>query len=252
MRCPRARVIDITHAIPPQDVRTGALVLRDALVHMPPGVHLAVVDPGVGASGAAARRAVAIRTAEQARLLVGPDNGLLALAAARFGGAAESADIGASPERLQPVSATFHGRDIFAPVAAALADGAALADVGSPLPVSSLRELPLPRAQLREAALLAHVLRIDRFGNLALDASGAELTRAGIAGGAQIAVGVGGREHVAAAVTAFADAPEGELLIYVDSTGGAALAVNGGSAAARLEASPGDELVLRAAPGANG
>src|SRR4029077_1301075 len=130
-RCPAARVIDITHAIPPHDVRAGALVLADALPFMPAGVHLAVVDPGVGVAGAGARRAVALRTAEQRRLLVGPDNGLLMLAAERFAGVSEAVDGGTSRERLKPLSRTFHGRDVFAPVAAALAGGEAVEPKGA-------------------------------------------------------------------------------------------------------------------------
>src|SRR3954470_21412899 len=116
---PDARVIDLTHGIARHDVRSGALALRRALPYAAPGVHLAVVDPEVGPD----RRAVALRTSEEDRLLVGPDNGLLSLAAARFGGVVEAADVGRSPWRLEPVSATFHGRDIFSPVAAHLAAG---------------------------------------------------------------------------------------------------------------------------------
>ena len=123
-------MIDISHTIPRHDVREGALVLRDALAHMPVGVHLAVVDPAVGSLGRQSRRAVALRTAEEGRLLVGPDNGLLMLAAERLGGVVAAVDIGRSPERREPVSATFHGRDIFAPVAAALAAGEPLSSVG--------------------------------------------------------------------------------------------------------------------------
>ena len=112
-------MIDLCHGVPPQDVRTGARRLARALPFAPAGVHLAVVDPG----SAARRRAVALRTAAEDRLLVGPDNGLLIPAAERFGGVAEAVEIARSPWRLEPVSATFHGRDLFAPVAAALALG---------------------------------------------------------------------------------------------------------------------------------
>src|SRR5918993_4038990 len=126
---PEAPVIDLTHGIPRQDVETGARVLARSLPYAPAGVHLAVVDPEVGAR----RRAVALRTAEEDRLLVGPDNGLLMAAAERFGGIAEVVEISASPWRLEPVSATFHGRDLFAPVAARLAAGGRLADAGAPL-----------------------------------------------------------------------------------------------------------------------
>src|SRR5919202_6328851 len=105
--CPEARVIDLGHGIPRQDVQAGALALARALPFVPAGVHLAVVDPEVGAR----RRAVALQVADEDRLLVGPDNGLLMPAAERFGGAIEAVEISASPWRLQPVSATFHGRD---------------------------------------------------------------------------------------------------------------------------------------------
>ena len=117
--CPDAHVIDLTHGVPRGNVRAGALMLRGALGYLPVGVHLAVVDPGVGGE----RRAVAVRTAD-GRRFVGPDNGLLSLCFEAGGGLAEAVDIGGSSFVLQPVSATFHGRDIFAPVAARLVAGA--------------------------------------------------------------------------------------------------------------------------------
>src|ERR1700722_10918271 len=174
-RCPNARIIDLTHSIPRHDVRSGAIVLRSALPFLPAGVHLAVVDPGVSAIGRHARRAVAIRTVEQDRVLVGPDNGLLMPAAERLAGVAEAVDIGESPERLQPVSRTFHGRDIFAPVAAALAAGEPLTAVGEELPVTQLRRIGLPSAHMGDGALTVRVLRSDTFGNLILDATNEQL-----------------------------------------------------------------------------
>ena len=194
-RCPAARVIDITHAIPRHDVRTGALVLRDALAYMPAGVHLAVVDPEVGAVGRHARRAVAMRVAEEDRLLVGPDNGLMMPAAERLGGVLEVVDIGRSPERLEPVSATFHGRDIFAPVAAALAAQEPLAGVGEPIAVEELRALELPTARALDGAIVTHVLRSDHFGNLILDASHALLSSAGVRLGEAVSVQLGADVH---------------------------------------------------------
>ena len=140
--CPTARVIDLSHGVPRQSVLAGALMLARALPYAPPGVHLAVVDPEVGAR----RRAVALRTALDDRLLVGPDNGLLLPAADRFGWVTEAVEISTSSWRLEPVSATFHGRDLFAPVAARLAAGEALADAGTPLDPEELVRLELPRA----------------------------------------------------------------------------------------------------------
>src|SRR5271154_1294129 len=157
-RCPGARVIDLTHAIPLHEVRSGAIVLRSALPFLPAGVHLAVVDPGVSAVGRHARRAVAVRTMERDHVLVGPDNGLLMPAAERLAGVAEAVDIGESPERLLPVSRTFHGRDVFAPVAAALAAGEPLTSVGAPLEIGQLRRFGLPSAHLENGVLTVHVL----------------------------------------------------------------------------------------------
>jgi S-adenosyl-L-methionine hydrolase (adenosine-forming) len=250
-RCPAARIIDVTHAIPPQDVRTGALVLRAAVPYLPAAVHLAVVDPGVGAAGEDARRSIALRTVEQDRLFVGPDNGLLAPAAGVLGGVAEAVDIGASPARLEPVSRTFHGRDLFAPVAGALAAGEPLAELGEPMPADGVRGLELPAAQARDGSLVAHVLRRDTFGNLILDASAAVLASAtGARPGDEVRVhraGSAGAPHDAAYAGTFAEVAPGRLLLYVDAEGALALAVNRGSAAAVLGAGPDDELRLEPA-----
>jgi S-adenosylmethionine hydrolase len=244
-RCPTARVIDITHGIPRHDVQTGALVLRGALAYMPAGVHLAVVDPGVGTAGPRGRRAVALRTAAEKRLLVGPDNGLLSLAAERLGDVLEAFDVGDSAVRLQPVSRTFHGRDIFAPVAAALAAGEPPASLGNPIAVDELCRLTLPRAELTGGGLRAHVLRADTFGNLILDASAEQLAAAGISAGATLSVNAAGGVHSARHASTFAEVPAGALLLYEDALQMATLAVNLGSAAARLGIGPGEELVVR-------
>src|SRR5690242_17198311 len=143
---PDARIIDLGHGVPPQDVRTGARRLARALPFTPPGVHLAVVDPGVGTE----RRAVVLRVGE--RLLVGPDNGLLTL----VGPVDEAYDVSDSAWRLEPVSKTFHGRDIFAPVAAHLALGEP--PRGVPIDPATLAQLP----ELRNV----QVVEVDGFGNL--------------------------------------------------------------------------------------
>src|SRR5206468_12426578 len=138
------------------------LVLRGSLPYMPPGVHLAVVDPDVGGR----RRAIALRCVEEDRLLVGPDNGLLMLAADLFGGVDEAVDIGRSRHRLEPVSATFHGRDVFAPVAARLAAGDALAEAGDPLSPDELVALELQHARLEDGTMVVHELSKERYGNV--------------------------------------------------------------------------------------
>jgi len=246
-RCPQARVIDLTHVIPRHDVRAGAIVLRSALPFLPPGVHLAVVDPGVSAVGRHARRAVALRTVEQDRLLVGPDNGLLMPAAERLAGVAEAVDIGQSPERLEPVSRTFHGRDIFAPVAAALAAGAPLSSVGEPLAVEQLRRFGLPTAHIEDDTLTVHVLRSDTFGNLILDAAHEQLSWIGARMGDVLTINHEGAARTARYAATFAEVTPGELLIYEDATRMVALAVNRGSAAELLGAGADDELTVRLA-----
>jgi hypothetical protein len=242
-RCPAARVIDLTHELPRHDVLAGAIVLRSSLAYVPAAVHLAVVDPGVGT---ASRRAVALRTA-QGPLLVGPDNGLLLPSAESLGGVVEGVDLDESPERLRPVSRTFHGRDIFAPVAGALAAGAALADVGRPLEPRGLERLELPSARVASGKLTAHVLLCDAFGNLSLDASPEQLSALPWRLGDSLVVQSGAGEHLATYALAFAEVPEDALLIYEDSRGSLALAVNRGSAAELLGAGRGAELLVRAA-----
>ena len=226
--CPEARVIDVTHGIPRQAVDLGARALVRALPYMPAGVHLAVVDPEVGAR----RRAVALRVAEEGRLLVGPDNGLLIPVAERFGGVAAAVEISSSPWRLEPVSATFHGRDVFAPVAARLAAGERLEEAGTPLEPAELARIELSQAQRDpEGNLIAHVVGIDGYGNSLLDAGHQHVLDIGWQIAARVRVIVGDRVHEAVLARTFADVNAGELLLYEDASGSLTLAVNAGSAA---------------------
>lgn len=238
--CPQARVIDLTHGVGRQDVRRGALILEEALGYVPVGVHLAVVDPDVGAR----RRAVALRLADD-RLLVGPDNGLLSLAAERSGGVAEAVDISRSKFRLEPVSATFHGRDIFAPVAAALARGEPLAEAGDPYDPDHLVRLSLPQPRLEDRLLLAHAIYIDRYGNVGLNVEHDQLAGVGLRLGRPVTVEIDGRELAASYVRTFAEVERGELLVYEDAYKRLSLAVNQGSAAERLSLTVDDELRIR-------
>jgi S-adenosyl-L-methionine hydrolase (adenosine-forming) len=239
--CPEARVIDLTHGVPRGDVRAGALILRSTLPFLASGIVLAVVDPGVGSD----RRAVAIRVAD-GRLLVGPDNGLLSLVSAACGGVVQAVDIGRSVFVLEPVSATFHGRDIFAPVAAGLAAGASLSDVGLTIDPSGLVALDLPRARFLEGVLVAHAVYVDGFGNVQLDVEAEEIGGFGLAVGQVLELTVAGRGPARARfVRTFADARAGELLLYQDSYARLAVAVNGGSAASRLGLAVDDQLRIR-------
>jgi len=253
--CPDARVIDITHGLPRHDVLAGAIVLAGALPYMPIGVHLAVVDPGVGAE----RRAVALRLAD-GRVLVGPDNGLLSLAAGSDGGSGsgsgsgsdgggiiEAADIGLSRFRLEPISATFHGRDIFAPVAARIAAGESLADCGMPLDPAELVVIAPPQPGRDNGTLVAHAVYVDRFGNVQLDVQHADLAGSGLRLGHRVELQSRSGSAVAQFARTFADVGAGELLVYEDASRTLAVAVSGGDAAARLGLAAGDELRIRPA-----
>ncbi len=149
--CPQARVIDIAHGIPRHAVEIGARVLARSLAFMPAGIHVAVVDPEVGARGVA----VALRVGAEERVLVGPDNGLLMPATERLGGVVQAVDISRSPRRLERTGATFYGRDVFAPVAARLAAGAPLEQAGTPLEPGGL-SLDPPTGWVGEASWRVH------------------------------------------------------------------------------------------------
>jgi S-adenosyl-L-methionine hydrolase (adenosine-forming) len=237
---PDAQIVDITHGVRRYAVRQGALVLRNTLPYTPVGVHLAIVDPQVGTE----RRAVALRAAD-GRVLIGPDNGLLSLAWERCGGIELAVDVSRSPHRLEPVSATFHGRDIFAPVAAHLARGAALEDAGDPLDPSELATVELPQPRVDDGAVVAHALVIDRFGNAALNVDHEDMAGTGITLGGTVELEVGGERYLATYTQTFADVRPGELIVYEDAYRTLAVAINRGDAAATLALRPDAELRLR-------
>ncbi|KAA2254292.1 SAM-dependent chlorinase/fluorinase [Solihabitans fulvus] len=225
-------VVDVTHAVPPQDVRRGAEVLAQTAPYLPQAVHLAVVDPGVGTD----RRGVALLAPRGA--LVGPDNGLLLPAADALGGVLTAYELTEPEFWLAEVSRTFHGRDVFAPVAAHLAVGVRPERLGRPLPVGELVRLPEPVCRTVHGRLETEVLAVDRFGNVQLAARPADLLAAPgelVRFGADDRVRYGGT---------FADVPRGEPVLIEDSAGRLALAVNGGSAATAFAVQPGDVVVL--------
>ena len=237
---PEARVIDITHGLPRHAVRQGAVVLANALPYTPAGVHVAIVDPGVGTE----RRPIAARFADDERLLVGPDNGVLSLAIERLGGAEEAVDLTTSPFRLEPVTATFHGREIFSPVAARLASGAELAEAGEPLVADSLTSLDIPRPRVYPDRVVAHVLYVDGFGNIALNLPHDGLSDTFLRLGHKVSVDTGRTRVTVPFARAFADVTAGQGLLYEDASQSLALAVNRDSAAELLGLRTDDEVVL--------
>jgi S-adenosyl-L-methionine hydrolase (adenosine-forming) len=236
---PEARVLDITHGLRPGHVLQGALVLANTLPYMPAGVHLAVVDPGVGSS----RRALALRDRE-GRLYVGPDNGILLPAAERFGGVAAGHELANAEYSLQPVSRTFHGRDLFAPAAAHLAAGVALDALGPPIDPDALVRLELPEPEVGHNRIRAVAVVVDRFGNVALNLRRDHLDDLQLAAGTRVELTSRGERFYAVSARTFGDAPRGSLILYEDSYGSLALAVSQGSAAQLLRLEEGTEIVL--------
>ena len=235
-------LIDVTHGIAPGDVRHGALALANAIPHLPAGVHLAVVDPGVGTT----RRPIAVRTARGGRLLVGPDNGLLAPSLELCGGTLEAVDLSLSKFAAAEVSSTFHGRDIFAPVAARLALGVSLAEAGDQIDPAALATLALPKPIVADDHVVAHVLYLDGFGNASLDLSPAQLQALG---GEASSFDLRVREEILRVPLAstFGDVPVGKPLLFEDASGRLALAVNRGNARRQLDLAVDQQLVLRPA-----
>ena len=238
---PGVRVIDVSHGVAAQDVRGGAVVLAQAVPYLPPAVHLAVVDPGVGSG----RGMVAVEAGGQ--VLVGPDNGLLVWAAEALGGVERVHALQEPAYRLAPVSVTFHGRDVFAPVAAHLAAGVAPGALGPELDPGGLVRLERAGARVDGGRVGASVVAVDHFGNLALDLRRDQLEGVGVAVGDPVRVRVGGRSHRLAFAETFASVPAGDLVLHEDSFGSLALAVNRGRAAERLGAGPGDRVEVAGA-----
>ncbi|MFI6980627.1 S-adenosyl-l-methionine hydroxide adenosyltransferase family protein [Embleya sp. NPDC050154] len=219
---PDVPVVDVSHLVPPGDVRRGALVLAQTLPWFPAGtVHIAVVDPGVGT----ARRAIVLRAG--GHLLVGPDNGLLLWAARELGGVREIREIADPALTLAKVSRTFHGRDVFAPVAAHLALGTPVAEVG-PVVTDPVR-LPEP--------MPGEVLAVDHFGNVQLAYAVSDF-----AGADALRIEVGGHTYRVPLRSTFGDVPSGELVGYQDSAELLAISVNGGDAARLLGLRAGDRV----------
>ena len=239
---PEVRIIDVSHGIRPQNIAEGAMVLAQALPYMPKGVHLAVVDPGVGSS----RLPIAIATANGS-WLVGPNNGLLVAAAMRLGGAASCRKLENPDLMARNPSRTFHGRDIFAPAAAHLALGIDPARFGEELDLEELVHLDEPLARLHGQHYHAAVTHVDRFGNLGTNVPAAEAIAVGITLGCLVDLGVEGHRATVPFGETFSSVPPGEPVVTEDSHGLLALCVNQGNAAERFGAALGSKVVVGAA-----
>jgi S-adenosyl-L-methionine hydrolase (adenosine-forming) len=238
---PETEIIDITHGIPPQQVLQGALILCNTLPYMPIGVHLAVVDPGVGG----ARRPLALRDGE-GRLYVGPDNGLLLPAAEQLGGIVAAHELANADFALQPVSRTFHGRDLFAPAAAHLSRGVELEELGPPIAPEALVRLDVPKAEVRGTRASGRVLYVDRYGNMQLNLTREHLDEIDVSPGTRVELECRGERYYAIAARTFADARPGDIILYEDSYQNIAVAISRGSAAEMFAAGAGDPVDVRA------
>jgi len=226
---PGANVIDLTHAIPPQNVRAAAVILDDVIdTFGPDTVHVVVVDPGVGTS----RKAIAL--ASRLGRFIAPDNGVLSQVLKRDPDA-HAVHLNNTKYHRQAVSSTFHGRDIFAPAGAHLAAGVLMADLGEP--VTQLQQIDLPEPTPTEQGLTLHVLWIDHFGNLFTNLRQSE------AAGRPLEVQLSGSVSVALAST-FADVSPGEPVVYFGSSGRLEVAIRDGNAANALNLKVGDPIQL--------
>ena len=241
--CPDAQIVDICHTIRKFAVADGAYVLGTALPWFGVGVHLAVVDPGVGTE----RRAIGIR-AKRGDLLIGPDNGLLAPAADALGGVVEARELANRELWLPTTSATFHGRDVFAPVAARLACGAAtFGEVGPLLDAAAIVRPANPGTKVEDGAIRTRVAYVDSFGNARLVGGQEELQTAfgPAADGAALSLDLPGGATVAVTLaSSFGAVAVGATLLYIDSAGNLALAENQGDLARRVGLEPGMPITV--------
>jgi len=238
-RAPAATLIDLTHAVPPGDVRAGAYLFGRIWHRFPSGtVHLAVVDPGVGTE----RRAIAVES--ESGYFLGPDNGLLAPAVAMVGGAVRAVSLTNDEYHLASPGPTFAGRDILAPTAGHLARGVSLSELGEAIDpagmVPGLVSLPTDE----DGAIVGEVWWVDRFGNCQLNIDPAELQRLGADIGGSLELRFGGQARMARWVRTYADAKPSELVVLVDSYGLVSVALDRRSAAEELGLRGGSALTV--------
>jgi S-adenosylmethionine hydrolase len=234
---PEARIVDITHGISAGGVLEGALVLANTVPYMPVGVHLAVVDPGVGG----VRRALALQDVE-GRVFIGPDNGLLMRAAERNEPVAAAHELANPDYALPSVSRTFHGRDLFSPAAAHAALGVDLAELGPPVDPDALVRLDVPAPEFGASRIRATVLYVDHFGNVQLNLRREHLEQVGVVPGTKVELELGVERFYAVAARTFGDARAGDIILYEDAYRNLSIAINQGSAAAMLGVQPGAQL----------
>jgi hypothetical protein len=242
-RFPGARVDSITNAVPPYDVVGGAFLLAEAAGAYPKGtVFVCVVDPGVGTS----RKAIAIATIA-GHYFVGPDNGLMAPAVEQEGVREVRECTNRKLWRAESTSTVFHGRDIFGPVAASLASGLAFGEVGVVL--DTWVKLDVPRARIENETIHGVVVRSDPYGNLVTNIRGQMLEQVGAERGDLLRITIGDSSFAAPWLETYANAPEGEKLVVVQSAGFVECAINKGDLASAIGVGSRAEVTVRKADG---
>lgn len=241
---PGVVVVDISHDIPRHDVRAGGLALARSAQYLCPGVVLAVVDPGV----ATERRGLAIEVGDGQSVLVGPDNGLLAPAVAMVGGASRAVSLTNTEYHLPAPGPTFDGRDVFAPVAAALCMGADLADLGELIDPHTLTPGLLPVAREEDGELISEIMWVDHFGNCQLNLDPEDLARWGDV----LRVRMNDEWRMLKRVDSFAEIGEGQIGLVIDSYGLLAIALDRRSAAGELGIRSGTEVRFQKVDDAEG
>ena len=233
--CPFATIVDISHTVPSFDIEEAAFMLKNFVVYSPVGVHVVVVDPGVGTE----RRGIAVET-KRGDILIGPDNGVLTEAAKAL---TFKKAVGLENKKymLQTISASFHGRDVFAPCAAHILKGVPVTELGRQLDEKEVRKLESALPHEDETTVYGKVLRIDRFGNIQLNVPAEKIPEK-----KEVTLKIKGEKLVLPYVKTFGEVDKGELLIYKDSDGLLTISQNQGNASRILTVKkPMEVLILK-------
>lgn len=240
---PHVRVLDVCHQVTPQDVAQGATSLATAIPYLPVAINLALVDPMHGQTA----RGVVVETSDGS-LLVGPDNGILSLAWDARGGITAAVEISNPKLCLETVHRTFRGRDIFAPVAAHLANGVELAEIGEPVDPDTLVRLPVRGVVVDDDHVHGEVSLVDHFGNVSLNVCRADLEAAGMTFGDTVELRCNGRTMNVPFTATYGDVARGRLTLCEDSFRSIMLAVNAGHASRELRVGRGEPVVIARLP----
>ncbi len=236
---PEARFLDISHNISSFNIKKGALVLASTLPYLPVGIHLAIVDPGVGSK----RKGVIVKV-DRGDYLISPDNGICALVITKLGGAKKVIELDMRKRVKESVCPTFHGRDIFAPAAAFLFLGLKMEELGPAVDPTELKPKPWKDPHFSTDRIVGEIIDIDKFGTLRSNICGDKFNNMWNNKGDLIKCKWGTRILQVPMVGTFSQVAKGQKLLLVDSTGFLSLAINCGNAAIQLNQRIGDQVIV--------